>query len=201
VEDVAAFCTGKASMIQQMLQFIYIALYSLRHHCEVKVGKNTTVGLLTLALKQNGRLTIGKFSSVHALIVGERDNVKITIGDRTFIGGNSKIISAKSVVIGDDVSIAWGVTIDDHNSHSIYWKYRQNDVVEWKYGRKDWTHVVQEPVVIGNKAWIGFNAIILKGVHIGEGAIVGAGSVVTHDVPAYSIVAGNPARVIRKIKH
>ena len=55
------------------------------------------------------------------------------------------------------------------------------------------------PVRIGDKAWIGFNAIILKGVTVGEGAIVAAGAVVTKDVPPYTIVAGNPARVIRTL--
>jgi galactoside O-acetyltransferase len=66
-------------------------------------------------------------------------------------------------------------------------------------GKKVWTHVERQPVTIESKAWIGFNVIILKGVTIGEGAIVGAGSVVTKDVPPYTIVGGNPARVIREI--
>jgi acetyltransferase-like isoleucine patch superfamily enzyme len=56
-----------------------------------------------------------------------------------------------------------------------------------------------KPVKINDRVWIGFNSIILKGVTIGEGGIVGAGSVVTKDVPPYTIVAGNPARVIREI--
>lgn len=52
--------------------------------------------------------------------------------------------------------------------------------------------------VVGNDVWIGYNALILPGVHIGDGAIIGAGSVVTKDVPAYTIVGGNPAKIIRK---
>ncbi len=55
------------------------------------------------------------------------------------------------------------------------------------------------PVHVGDKSWIGFNSIVLKGVTIGEGAVVGAGSVVTKDVSAWTVVAGNPARVIREI--
>jgi acetyltransferase-like isoleucine patch superfamily enzyme len=55
------------------------------------------------------------------------------------------------------------------------------------------------PVIIGNSVWIGVNSTILKGVTIGEGSVVGAGSVVTKDVPPWTIVAGNPARVIREI--
>jgi galactoside O-acetyltransferase len=55
------------------------------------------------------------------------------------------------------------------------------------------------PVKIQDKVWIGFNAIVLKGVTIGEGAVVGAGAVVTRNVPAYTVVAGNPARPIREL--
>jgi acetyltransferase-like isoleucine patch superfamily enzyme len=64
---------------------------------------------------------------------------------------------------------------------------------------KDWRHIKRKPIKICDKSWIGFNSIILKGVTIGEGAIVGAGSVVTRDVPPWTIVAGNPAKVIQDI--
>ncbi|MCC6483663.1 MAG: hypothetical protein IT209_02355 [Armatimonadetes bacterium] len=67
-------------------------------------------------------------------------------------------------------------------------------------GRKDWSHVKMAPVRICDKAWIGARAIILKGVTIGEGAVIGAGSVVTKDVPAWCVAAGNPARVIRQVE-
>jgi acetyltransferase-like isoleucine patch superfamily enzyme len=109
------------------------------------------------------------------------------------------IAAAKHVEIGNDVIIAWGVTISDHNSHSIKFSERSRDVEHWITGKKDWSDVKIEPVRIMDKAWIGFNSIILRGVTIGEGAIVGAGSVVTKDVLPWTIVAGNPARVIREI--
>lgn len=57
------------------------------------------------------------------------------------------------------------------------------------------------PVYIGDKVWIGFNVIILKGVDIGEGAVVAAGSVVTKNVPEWTLVGGNPAKVIRQLEH
>jgi acetyltransferase-like isoleucine patch superfamily enzyme len=108
-------------------------------------------------------------------------------------------VSAERITLGDDVVISWGVTIVDHNSHALDWEGRKSDVLDWMKGRKDWANVKTEPVRIGDKAWIGFNASILKGVTIGEGAVVGAGAVVTRDVPDHAVVAGNPAKVLRTL--
>nr|WP_325058528.1 DapH/DapD/GlmU-related protein [Sphingomonas sp. EC-HK361] len=91
------------------------------------------------------------------------------------------------------------MTVVDHNSHGIAWQDRAQDVLDWGRGAKDWSAVKIAPVRIDDKAWIGFNAIILKGVTIGEGAIVAAGAVVTKDVAPYTIVGGNPAVVLRTL--
>ena len=68
-----------------------------------------------------------------------------------------------------------------------------------KFKNKNWSAVAIKPIHLCNKVWVGFNASILKGVTIGEGAVIGTASVVTKDILPYSIVAGNPAKVIRKI--
>ena len=135
---------------------------------------------------------------VQAKVVFERPDAMFIVGKRTFVG-SSTIAIADRVTIGDDVLIAWACTIVDHDSHALRFSERRTDVSEWLNGRKDWAHVAIESVTIGDKAWIGLNVLILKGVTVGEGAIVGAGSVVTHDVEPWTIVAGNPARVIREI--
>jgi galactoside O-acetyltransferase len=106
-------------------------------------------------------------------------------------------VAAKNINIGNDVIMSWGVTISDHDSHSLDNNLRARDVVDWGQGRKNWDDIKVAEVVVENNVWIGFNAIILKGVTLGQGSIVGAGSVVTRDVPPYSVVAGNPARVIK----
>ena len=114
-------------------------------------------------------------------------------------------ICIDKIEIGDDVMFAWGCTIMDNNAHSLVWEQRQNDVLDWKRGLdedktgfyKNWNGVKSAPIIIKNKAWIGFNCIILKGVTIGEGAVLGAGSVVTESVPDYAVVAGNPAKIIK----
>ena len=95
--------------------------------------------------------------------------------------------------------MSWGITVADHDSHSVDWTYRRHDVLEWGKGRKSWEHIAHAPIVICDKAWIGFNVSILKGVTIGEGAVIGACSVVTRDVAPYTVVAGNPARSVRDL--
>lgn len=134
----------------------------------------------------------------------------VSIGKRCFINSGTSFISRSKIQIGDDVTIAWGCTFYDHNSHSIDWKERQNDVLTELDNlnnnrnileNKNWSSVKTRPIIIEDKVWIGFDCTILNGVTIGEGAIVGAKSVVRENVPPYTIVAGNPAKVIKKIKH
>lgn len=143
------------------------------------------------------KYSIGE-NSIVSRVVFERDNAEVIIGSRTFVGG--VVIASRKIEIGDDVLIAWDTTIIDHNSHSTVFSERKDDifcVLDEK--QKNWSVVKSAPVKISDKVWIGFKCIILKGVVIGEGAIIGAGSVVTKDVPSWTIVAGNPARVIREI--
>lgn len=143
-------------------------------------------------------LVVGQNSTIESKVVYERAGAMVSVGDRTFIGAGT-ITVAKSVEIGNDVMMAWGVCVSDHDSHSTIFNKRKHDVTNWLNGVKDWTNVACGSVKICNKAWVGFNTIILKGVTVGEGAVIGAGSVVTKDVPPWTIVAGNPARFIREI--
>lgn len=138
----------------------------------------------------------------------ESEDGYIQIGKRTFINSGTNIISRSSVIIGDDVTIGWNVYIYDHNSHSINYQDRIEDIFCQRKNyylnrnmiyNKNWSTVKTKPIIIQDKAWIGFNAIILKGVTVGEGAIVAAGAVVTKDVPPYTVVAGNPAVVVKTI--
>jgi len=135
----------------------------------------------------------------------EKETGFISIGKRTFIG-MSNFHCIEEIDIGNDVLISWGCTFIDNNSHSTNSADRVNDITDWKKGieenkgggfYKDWSKIKYAKIIIKDKAWIGFNCIIVKGVIIGEGAIVAAGSVVTKDVPPFTIVGGNPAVVIK----
>lgn len=164
----------------------------------VRVGSGSSVRWRHLKVGKANSLVVGNDTIFRARVDFDSDNGEIVVGDRTFVG-RSHLVCHSRIDIGNDVLIAWGVTIVDHNSHSINWMHRASDVKEFARGVKSWHHVGRAPVVVRDRAWIGFNTIVLMGVTIGEGAVIGAGAVVTKDVPAYSIAAGNPARVIREL--
>jgi galactoside O-acetyltransferase len=145
-----------------------------------------------------GKVFIGKDSIIKCRIDFDSPDGVVSFGDRTYIG-YSHIVCYSNIKLGNDVIVSWGVTIVDHNSHAIKWSERSEDILDWSKGRKNWKNVKIANVVIEDKVWIGFNAMILKGVTVGEGAIIAAGAVITKDVPPYTIVGGNPAKVIRKI--
>ena len=162
------------------------------------MGEASRLALYRIGIRKNCQIVVGANSLISARIAFDREGASVHIGQRCYIGA-SLLVCAENIVLEDDVVISWGVTIVDHNSHAINWDERKNDILNWQVGRKDWTHVIRRPVHIGARAWIGFNVSILKGVTIGHSAIVAAGSVVTRDVPPLTIVAGNPARVVREL--
>jgi acetyltransferase-like isoleucine patch superfamily enzyme len=155
-------------------------------------------------------LRIGEKSILNCNFIFESsDGGFIQIGDRTYIGPGTNIISRKKISIGSDVVIAWGCYIYDHNSHSLDWQDRVEDVAQVEKDlrstgnqimNKNWDTVASKEIVIHDKVWIGFEAVIMKGVQIGEGAIIGARSVVREDVEPFTVVAGNPAKLIRRLE-
>jgi acetyltransferase-like isoleucine patch superfamily enzyme len=186
--------------MRQLLNLVDALLgWNIRRSGAVSIGQGTAVAWRRIRNVAGNRLSIGQSSIIQANIRFEDRGGEIRIGNRAYIG-KSDLVCYRSIVIGDDVVMSWGITITDHDSHSLDWQHRRNDVLDWGKGRKDWTHVAHAPVVINDKAWIGFNVSVLKGVTIGEGAVVGACAVVTSDVPPYSVVVGNPARVVRKLE-
>jgi acetyltransferase-like isoleucine patch superfamily enzyme len=166
----------------------------------LQVHPSAQVNYRGLRRRPPSRLSIGEGSIFEGGIASDRNGSEVLIGRNTFFGG-STIVTALRVEIGDDVLVSWGCTIVDHDSHVLPWAGRKDDVREQYHGRKNWQGVGMRPVRIADKSWIGFNVIILKGVTVGEGAVVAAGSVVTRDVPAFTLVAGNPARVVRSLDH
>ncbi len=119
---------------------------------------------------------------------GDTYHPKIKIGDRTWIGKNCSIAAIHNVTIGKDVLFAGNVHITDH-SHGY-------ELIDVPIARQKL--ICKGPIVIEDQCWLGFNCEILSGVHIGRHSVVAARAVVTKDVPAFSIVAGNPAKIIKQ---
>lgn len=111
------------------------------------------------------------------IIIFER--AKLEIGD-SFINSDTKIRCHKHIKIGNGCAISHEVTIMDSNAHLLNGNRHTREVI------------------IGNHVWIGTRATILNGVHIGDGAVIAAGSVVTSDIPEGSLAGGVPARVLRE---
>ena len=111
---------------------------------------------------------------------------QIRVGKRFFANFGLMILDEAPVTIGDDCFVGPGV--------HIYTACHCTNPTE-RATRREWA----EPVTIGDNVWLGGNVTILPGVTIGDNCTIGAGSVVTHDIPANSIAAGNPARVIKKL--
>jgi acetyltransferase-like isoleucine patch superfamily enzyme len=136
-----------------------------------------------------GRITIGSRSvfmnaGSRSVLHTELD-ASIDLGDNILINSGVSIYSASAVTIGSHTRIASLVGISDTNSHEVM----------------PGEGIRVSPVTIGIDVWIGRGAIVLPGCNIGDGAVIGAGAVVTKDVRPYSVVVGNPAREIRMMNN
>jgi acetyltransferase-like isoleucine patch superfamily enzyme len=151
------------------------------------------------------------FPEAKSIRIGKRTIIKgelltfchggaILIGDDCFIGQHTHIWSACAISIGDRVLISHNVNIFDNYTHPIsaFSRHEQFNQIRSMGHPRD-ISLGEKPVNIENDVLIGCGAIILRGVTLGKGAIIGAGSVVTHSVPPWTIIAGNPAKVIREI--
>jgi acetyltransferase-like isoleucine patch superfamily enzyme len=136
-----------------------------------------------LSMNKNSILSVGKALITNGCRISIGENAVLKIGNGVFINENTRIMVTDKIEIGNNCNISWDVNIIDSNQHDIYY----NEVLQIK----------TKPIKISNNVWIGSRATILKGITIGEGAIIATGAVVTKDVPANSLVAGVPARVIK----
>ena len=167
----------------------------LRYRC--RVGDHVTMDGYVPYIYGYGKIELGhhvRIGNRNTWIVGIKiyDDPVLKIGDDTTLGYMNMISVAQKVVIGDRCLFAGEIKIFDNNSHPLDPQKRRHKII------MDKTDVA--PVIIEDDVWIGTNALILKGVTIGRGAVVAAGSVVTKNIPPYTLVGGNPARTIRVIE-
>lgn len=125
---------------------------------------------------------------------------RVTLGDFALVHG-ARIICDAEVSIGDYALISWNVVLMDTYRVPMNARERRKELelVPTRDKRLASAIVEAKPIRIGRNVWIGFDSCVLPGVTIGEGSIVGARSVITESVPPFTIVAGNPARIIRAL--
>lgn len=177
--------------------------YSNSYFVTFKSGVKFKFGAKVENLSKNkDNIGIGKKTVVEGRLLVFNYGGSIKIGDYVYIGAGSNIWSGESIIIGNNVLISHNVNIIDTNSHEIDHLERAERYIELlEYGHpSNKASIVTRPIIIEDYVWISFGASILKGVTIGKGAIIAAGAVITKDVPPYTVVAGNPAVVVRYLK-
>ena len=166
--------------------------------------EQTTNFMLGASCRNNSakeNITLGKHTLVGGTLIALFGG-EITIGDNVYIGQGTSIQAKEKIVVSSNVIIANNVILLDNNNHPVSPEMRlkmsacedfiNDELWSWKYAES-------APVVIEDNVWSGRDARIMKGVTVGKGSVVALGAVVTHNVPAYCVVAGNPARVVKEL--
>ena len=170
------------------LRTYLICLNTSKIHKSVKFyGINELHGVENITIGERSGFRKGLFLTAWP----ELGPAKIQIGKNCWFGAYCHITSINSITIGDNCLTGKWVTITD-NSHGT------SSIESLTLPPTLRANVSKGPVIIGNNVWIGEKATILPNVSIGDGAVVAANSVVTKSVPKYSVVAGNPAKIIRQ---
>jgi acetyltransferase-like isoleucine patch superfamily enzyme len=152
------------------------------------------------ALGDSDKILVGGHSHIRGELMIFGHGGRISIGEWCYVGVGSRIWSAASIEIGDRVLISHSVNIFDNLTHPLKATERHEQAKQiFTTGHPREISLDERPIKISDDAWIGACAMVLRGVSVGEGGIVAAGAVVTKDVPAYSVVAGNPAVVVRDL--
>lgn len=148
-----------------------------------------------------GKITIGDNCRIYGRLQTQ-DGGEIRMGHHCCVYLDTVIGSVSSIRIGNCVIISNHVHIYDNNNHPTSPDLRHRMCLEGFDGDAwQWRHSASAPIVIEDDVWIGEYAAVLKGVTIGKGSVVASHAVVTKDVPPYSVVAGNPARVVKELDH
>ena len=167
----------------KLFDSVHTFRYRKRFAC---LGRLHIAGRAGLKILGSGRIYAGNLSisaSYFPTVIYIGPGAELKMGNDVFLNQGVGIGCASQVTIEDETMVSEMTTILDTDWHGI-----------------DGDEAKVEPVFIGKHVWIGFKCAILKGVSIGNYSIIGAGSVVTHSVPAHAIVAGNPAKQVGTTK-
>ena len=198
IRPVAAFLYAERGLRVTLWALLLKMIYReplLRYRC-ARVGHRLNIEAAIPLIYGNGRIELGD-----DVIIGGRNtwtigmktstDAALIVGSRVTIGYQNTISVAQRVEIGDDTMLAPNVQIYDNTNHPLSPARRlRHEPISLDEAAA---------VSIGRNVWIGTGAIIMRGVTIGDNAVVGAASVVTKSVPPNTLVAGNPARIIKQL--
>ncbi len=189
-----------------MLKRLFLAILHLRartriRRCATIKGSNHYIGVRASVVLMDGatkeQVLISDNCWHKGRIIVQTGGVVI-LKPHSQIGENTDIFAVNRIEIGAYTAIAPNTTICDNNNHPVNPEKRKAMRVRPQGDdSKLWKHSANAPIIIGENCWIGANVRICKGVTIGDNSIVAACSVVTKDVPANCIVAGNPAKIVK----
>lgn len=140
-----------------------------------------------LAVNHQGHIEFGKWTTAFRNVTFSANGGTIKIGDHAFFNRNCILVSLDQIIIGNRCIFGPNVVIYDHDH-----RFNADGIIEGEFKKS--------PVIIEDHCWIGANVTILRGTHIGEGCVIGAGSVIKGDIPAHSIVIGDRSALIKEIK-
>ncbi|HBB35152.1 MAG TPA: acyltransferase [Cyanobacteria bacterium UBA8803] len=186
----------------KVIRYLENQAYSLHYRSIASIHKDVKFvsrGRIYNICNQREAIKLGANTIICGELLTFGHGGSIEIGEWCFVGEGSKIWSAEKIKIGNRVLISHNVNIHDTNSHPFNAQARHQHYVEivQRGHPRTANNIVSSPVIIEDDVWIGFNSIILRGVKIGYGSIIGAGSIVTKEVPPNSLFINN--KVQRKI--
>ncbi len=167
------------------------------HNCASNVrfeNLGKIVGSQYITIGANSSIQKGTYLTAWKYFQKQEFSPNIIIGSDVHIGAFNNITCVERIDIGDGVVTGKWVTISDNNHGTT-----DIDSLHMPVGHRPLS--VKGPVIIGRNVWVGEKATILSGVKIGDGAIIAANSVVTRDVPKFSVVGGIPAKIIKQINY
>lgn len=171
-------------LIKRVYMFIYHPIITLRNFSKrIFIGRASIIRRLKkISFGKNVR--IGDFVRIQMY----HEDAKLILKDNVYMGNRNSFLLGGSITIGENTLLASDILITSEN-------HGNDPESSLSYGKQD---LICKDVIIGNGCWIGEKVVVLPGVSIGDKSIIGASSVVTKDIPAYCIAAGNPAKVIKK---
>lgn len=170
-------------ILGQDIQWLGKPLISFNKKSKMKIGDGCVI------CSRSSQTSLGVNHPV--ILRTLKEGAILEIGSNVRMSGTT-ICATNEIIIGNHCVIGSNVIIADTNFHSLDPIIRSSS--------EDFSMAVTKPVIIGDNVFIGGGAVILKGVIIGNGAVIGASSIVTKNIPSNSVVAGNPAKIIRYLK-